>query len=939
MLIPYRKNWLVACLLICLQFLVTYTIAQTSTYSRVKIKLPTHKTVQTLLQLSIPLDCSGHYDKKEQAFIGEFSTEEIQQIKDAGLATEIMIQDVSEYYKNRAKHYHTHPKEKTEKNINDCLTKNYETPEQFELGSMGGFFTYQEMLNHLDNMFLLYPHLISNKAPINDSLTVEGRPIYWLRISDTPTEDTDEPEVLYTAIHHAREPVSMSQLIFYMYYLLENYETDPAIKNLVDHTELYFIPCINPDGYIYNETTNPAGGGLWRKNRHPNEDGSFGIDLNRNYGYEWANNDNGSSPNPPSNIYRGDTAFSEIETQAIRDFCIQHEFKIALNYHAHGNLLIYPWAYSSEITPDNELFRAYSKYMTAENRYLYGTIIETLNYTANGDSDDWMYGEQTTKNKILALTPEIGLPQDGFWPSPDRIIPLCQENVAPNLTTAQLVGRQAGITDQTLPYLTDSTGLIYFDFQRLGLEDGNFTVTIHSLTDGFILPDNAIQFNSLDLLEKQSGAFDYNIADTLAAGTSLTYELIIDNGLFTTTHTFTKIFQPTLIFSDDITTKDNWSSLQWDITTATSFFGSNSLTDSPTGDYENNQINEVILNQVIDLSDATDAIFSFWAKWDIEANYDYVKIEASTDSGNTWTALCGQHTKLGSRYQAEGIPIYDDTQLNWVKEELSLIDFLGEQVWIKISLVTDGGLTKDGFYIDQVHVVKTIKEPLAIRLFLEAPYIDSTNEMSTTLTDNQLLPLAQPFNQAPWQYSGTEKIDTALANLAVVVDWVLVELRDTTNQDSVIARKAGLLRKNGWIMGVQESGDITAQGLFFQNIDLATPYHIVVRHRNHLAVLSKESLSLNNQPNIYDFTQSVAKVKGEEQLVALQPNVWGLRAGDIDGDGTILVNDLNILLTEIAEIEQYLPSDSNLDGNVTVTDYNGFVNNSGTIGVNEIRYD
>ena len=77
----------------------------------------------------------------------------------------------------------------------------------------------------------------------------------------------EKPQVLYTSIHHAREPMSLSQLIFYMWYLLENYDSDPEVQYILNNTELYFIPVVNPDGYLYNEFTNPTGGGLWRKNR------------------------------------------------------------------------------------------------------------------------------------------------------------------------------------------------------------------------------------------------------------------------------------------------------------------------------------------------------------------------------------------------------------------------------------------------------------------------------------------------------------------------------------------------------------------------------------------------------------------------------------------------------------------------------------------------
>ena len=139
-----------------------------------------------------------------------------------------------------------------------------------------------------------------------------------------------------------------------MWYLLENYETDEEIQRIVDHTELYFVPVINPDGYAYNESTNPNGGGMWRKNRRNNGNGSYGVDLNRNYGYFWGLNDEGSSPYPRKNTYRGPEAFSEPAIQNMRDFCNEHEFRIALNYHSYSNLLFSPWGYTSTPPPDNE---------------------------------------------------------------------------------------------------------------------------------------------------------------------------------------------------------------------------------------------------------------------------------------------------------------------------------------------------------------------------------------------------------------------------------------------------------------------------------------------------------------------------------------------------------------------------------------------------------
>ncbi len=118
------------------------------------------------------------------------------------------------------------------------------------------------MYQILDSMALLYPNLITVKQAISPINSIQGRPIYYVKISDNPNVDEPEPEVLYTALHHSREPASLSQLIFFMWYLLENHSTDPDVQFLVNNTELYFIPCVNPDGYEYNKTTNP----IWRWN-------------------------------------------------------------------------------------------------------------------------------------------------------------------------------------------------------------------------------------------------------------------------------------------------------------------------------------------------------------------------------------------------------------------------------------------------------------------------------------------------------------------------------------------------------------------------------------------------------------------------------------------------------------------------------------------------
>ena len=131
-------------------------------------------------------------------------------------------------------------------------------------------------------------------------------------ISDNPETDEGEPEMRIDAMHHAREPQGMQTTLWFMLFLLENYGSDPLATYLVNEREMYFVPCVNPDGYEYNRINNPNGGGMWRKNRRDNGDGTFGVDLNRNYKAGWTAPCAGST-NSGSDTYKGPSAGSEPE--------------------------------------------------------------------------------------------------------------------------------------------------------------------------------------------------------------------------------------------------------------------------------------------------------------------------------------------------------------------------------------------------------------------------------------------------------------------------------------------------------------------------------------------------------------------------------------------------------------------------------------------------
>ncbi|MBK8444029.1 MAG: zinc carboxypeptidase [Sphingobacteriales bacterium] len=307
-----------------------------------------------LQQCGIALDC-GVWQQGDSLFL-ELSPEEQLLIQEADLPHRVVsAAAMLQYFRQQ-----TAQRGDTAAAFQAAMFR-WKSPEHFSLGSLGGYFTYEEILAHLDNLHNLRPDLVSEKQPIGNFQTFEGRPLYYLTISNHPAAyEPNDPAILFTALHHAREPISVSQLIFFMYYLIENYDNDALLRQLVDNSNLFFVPCVNPDGVVFNESlfdgsTTPPSFGYWRKNRRDHGNGTFGVDLNRNYGYQWGYDDNGSSGNTGSALYRGAAPFSEPETQAIRYLCEQYPFKIALNYHSYGNYLLYPFGYSDAVFPTDAL--------------------------------------------------------------------------------------------------------------------------------------------------------------------------------------------------------------------------------------------------------------------------------------------------------------------------------------------------------------------------------------------------------------------------------------------------------------------------------------------------------------------------------------------------------------------------------------------------------
>lgn len=660
----------------------------TYTYQQIRIDKPTKEITHRLQDLGVALD---HVYMKKGEFIEFAIPNSLHDILiEDGITFEVIHADLEDFYQSRLY------------NISS---------RDFDYGSMGGYYTHDEIVEHLEDLSSEYPHIVSELQVLGE--TLEGRLVYAVKLSDNPNIDENEPEVLYTGLHHSREPMSYMNLFYYMYWLVENYNSDAEATALLDNRELWFIPMVNPDGLVYNQQIAPNGGGMQRKNHRETcsyNDDQYdwdGIDLNRNYGFQWGYDDEGSSPDPCSQTYRGTAPFSEPETQMVRDFVEAHDFPIALNYHSYGNLLIHPLGYIAGLLPpepDLTIFREFGEEMTEFNNYVMGTGIETVGYTVNGEACDWMYGE----HDIFAYTPEIGTWNDGFWPASDRILPLAEENLHPNKFVAWVAGAMYKLSMETSEdyFVQGETYTLNYSIKNQGLlnSEGSVYVAIESsiYSENFVI-------DALDSREVEYGSFQVTIPTNVGGGTTIPISISAYDNLG---YEFSKSFQllvgqPELIFSDDAEEgMDNWDTHNgWGLSYY-EYEGNFSFADSPQGDYVGDWgVSLMQLENPLDFTDIVDGYLQIVAAWEIEENWDWAQVLASTNSNN-WIPLQGNYMSGGA---GQGIQDSDefgyDGESGWVTDNLSLSQFAGEpQVYLQFRIESDGHVTGDGIYIDNIKV-------------------------------------------------------------------------------------------------------------------------------------------------------------------------------------------------------------------------------------------
>ncbi len=583
-------------------------------------------------------------------------------IKDSGLNYEVVHQDLVGHYQSKIENKDT---------------------------NFGGWHTYSENIAYLDSLHTEYPELISEKWSLGT--THENRNIWCVRLSDNASMDeAGEPEILLDTMHHAREIMAGEFGILWADYLCSNYGTDPTITWLMDNRELYLISMINPDGVAYNEQTQPQGGGMWRKNRR-NNGGSYGVDPNRNYPFEWVGP--GSSSDPSSDTYRGPSAASEPEVQALMNLVNSHDFVTHQTLHTFGNITIHPWGYSDSPSPDHGLFQHMGSQMTQYNGYDYGYVGDLLGYQVNGVTFDWVYAGEG-HDKIYSVSNEIGNSGDGFWPSFSRRDALFQANIWPMKYLMMAAGAFAEVN---LVAATDLNGESLEPGEEgllsLAALNQGLTETLSGMTVTVSCDDPYIQFTeaqrTVGSLAPMANlviepALPFMVDAQCPDGHAVAIDVMVTFDGSELPYQFNFVVgASSLVFSDNFDFgTSNWIfEGNWGLS-GTAYSAPNSLTDSPSGDYPNAASSSATIDEHFQASS-----INFWHRFDIEAGYDYGRLQVSADGG-TWQTVAS----------------YTGQQNTWQEETIDLGQFAGQDLRIRFSLESDDWVTEDGWYIDNISV-------------------------------------------------------------------------------------------------------------------------------------------------------------------------------------------------------------------------------------------
>ena len=228
--------------------------------------------------------------------------------------------------------------------------------------------------------------------------SLEGRPIFALLISNTPQKGDpkvwEKPTVIFDGMHHAREIMTPEIVVDVANQLLTGANQGGFFGKILDSVNVWVVPMLNVDGNNIVWTKDA----WWRKNAHAESGTAYGVDLNRNYPFEW-NKCNGSSGNKGNETYRGDKPASEPETQALVGLAEAVQPTVSLSYHSYSEFVLFPFGCDGELTGENALEEKIAHELAdilptddGRSKYTPGAPWQIL-YSVDGDSMGFMFSE------------------------------------------------------------------------------------------------------------------------------------------------------------------------------------------------------------------------------------------------------------------------------------------------------------------------------------------------------------------------------------------------------------------------------------------------------------------------------------------------------------------------------------------------------------------
>lgn len=537
-------------------------------------------------------------------------------------------------------------------NLGPLVANNYEQ------GAATAFFddyrTLDQINAQVDSYASTFPDLVTVQT-IGNSL--EGRAIRVMRLT-SQGGPPNKPMIFYHGGQHAREWVNVPVPMYLADWLLNNYGINEQATRLLDNAEWAIVPVMNPDGYVYTWTNDR----MWRKNRR----GGYGVDLNRNWGYQWGGE--GSSGNQGSETYRGPSPFSEPETQVMRDFVLNNaRIRAYMDYHSYSQLVMYPWGYTSQACPDDAEFDELTATMSDLIRgvhgrnYVHGPIYTTI-YPASGVSVDWVYGANLGQRKILALTVELrDTGQYGFLLPREQILPTCEENLPAALFHGEWISRalivevvnppelatpgQSVMIEATVEEAGDTFSGDISLYYRFGTS-GNFTPVGMSPANG--------RYRGTIPGGECGRTVQYYVTATSDGGIDVSDPLNAPDE----THSY-DIYTETVAFSDNFQTDQGWTVQNVDLadgawqrgvpagdgsrgdpTSDSDGSGSCYLTANRSGNSDVDGGPTHLISPTLDLSDGADYVVSY-ARWfsNDDRDQDRLTVAVSNNNGTSWTTV------------------------------------------------------------------------------------------------------------------------------------------------------------------------------------------------------------------------------------------------------------------------------------------------------------